>query len=359
MDDSNDIRKLHDVAKAPAAVAWLLQNRPPPTCSDEDVGYDTSGLDCLLIVIRILYSVQLPIYSSTDERLRATEARNPVLRLAWQNYTYEPGESNIRWAMAKKEVLDTFRSYEPDLFVVNEPHSFDTSFERLVGSKLMEETLWCRPEYRLYQHPLINAGPNWLMMYQPDGSRINLDPITIDRVAIRDFPEPTFQEHVDAQFGCLEQGNGPKMLHICNEPSIIRVLYTRDPHGDVFPFSTVKNIRVPVADFDGSTYTEVARRPYYTLVAAVAMRDLQGYNPQDFVRTYSPMAHQLIPMPSNPVLDGGEWTLETGEPEEFMLFYLYMGDVEPHEGYEEFVRSLDHDGIIDRGSMRLWPPRFG
>ncbi|RSL55670.1 hypothetical protein CEP54_009260 [Fusarium duplospermum] len=356
MDPSNDIRRLHDVARAPAAVAWLLQNRPPPTCSDEDIEYDTTGLDCLLIVLRMLYSVQLPIYASNDDRLRAAEARNPALRLAWQNYTYESGASRIHWAMVKKEVLDAFRSHEPDLFDANEPHSLDTSFEKLVGSRLMEETFWCRPEYRLYQHPLVKIGSNWFVRILSNTSPLNLEPITIDRSNIRDFPEPTFQEHVDEHFGSFEH-DGSKMLHICNEPPIIRIRYMREPRGDVFPFSTIKNIRIPVADIDGSTCTEVARRPYYTLIAAVALRDYQGYNPHDLVRTYSPMAHQLIPMPSHPVLDGGDWTLEMGESEEFMLFYLYMGNVEPHEGYGEFIRSLDHSETVDSGSMGLWPPR--
>ncbi|EEU35475.1 uncharacterized protein NECHADRAFT_86218 [Fusarium vanettenii 77-13-4] len=221
MDPKNDICKLHDVAKAPAAVTWLLQNRPPPSSSEEDVGYDTSGLDCLLIVIRMLYSVKLSIYTSTDNRLEAAEARNPALRLAWQHYTYASGASRIQWAMAKKKVLDAFISYEPDMFDASEPHSFDTSSERLAGSKLMEETFWCRPEYRLYQQPLLKDGSGWVMKYLSDTPPLNLEPMEIDIATIRDFPEPTFQEHVDEHFGSFELEGGSTIRHMCNEPAII------------------------------------------------------------------------------------------------------------------------------------------
>ncbi|RSM14831.1 hypothetical protein CDV31_005265 [Fusarium ambrosium] len=321
MDPNNDIRRLHDVAGAPAAVAWLLQNRPPPKCSEDQVGYETSGLDCLLILIRMLYSVQLPIYTSNEHRLLAAEARNPALRLAWQNYTYEPGESQIMWARAKEEVLDVFKAEDPE--------KFDTSFDRLVDSPLMEETLWCRPEYQLYRYPLVKFGPGRRVVHLPDTYRRRTETIIIDRPLMSS--RPTFQQYIDDTFRCREQRDGSKILKMVNEPSILRIPYSRPSYDDpVFPFSTLKDIYLPVADFDGETYTEVARRPHYTLIAAVGLRDDEGPF-SDLVRTYSPMANQLIPMPSNPVLDG-KWTLETGYPDYIMLYYLYMGNVEPHEG---------------------------
>lgn len=141
--------------------------------------------------------------------------------------------------------------------------------------------------------------------------------------------------------------DGTDIMYMCNAPCIIRIMYETASDVESLPFATIKNIRVPIADFDGSNYTVVGERPYYTLVAVISLEDASD-PPHDLVRTYSPMSNELILLPPNSVLDGGKWSLETEKSRRFMLFCVEMGNREPHPWYKEFARLPEPVGDLRR-----------
>ncbi|KAL2670488.1 hypothetical protein Neosp_014276 [[Neocosmospora] mangrovei] len=325
MDPTKDIRNLYDATRAGAIMTSLLQDRAPPDIDAKRAGLPTYGLDCLLIVVRMLYSVMLPIYGRTNDRSEATEARNPLLRLAWQKFSYDE-EACLEVAKAKDEVLQAFKAENPDCF--------EPDFEYLANSALMEETLWYRPEYQLFRPDLRWSGSEWQArsFTKAESAELNVIPVT------NDDAEETFQDQVDELFGKKWIGGTPT-IRMCNEPCIIRVLYQVESDVEPFPFSTIKNISVPVAEIGTSGYTSAARRSCYTLVAVVRLHeDDQGR--YDLVRTYSPLAEQLTPLPSITVLRGGNWSLESkgdsrSRNSRFMLFYTRTDNQEPHPWWEE------------------------
>ena len=123
----NDIRALDDDG-ATAGMVHLLRYQLPLSTSVAEIGFDTSGLDCLLIVIRLLNSFLIPLSS---DNYRDAEVTNPILRLAWQNITRT--ESAVQdWIKMKALVLEAF---EPQGAQDSKP-----TFEGLAFSQLMKDT---------------------------------------------------------------------------------------------------------------------------------------------------------------------------------------------------------------------------
>ncbi|KAI8656143.1 hypothetical protein NCS55_01269000 [Fusarium keratoplasticum] len=325
MDPTRDIRNLYNATRAKVIMTSLLQDRPPPDNVDKEVGFRTYGLDCLVIVVRMLYSVMLPIYATTDDRSEAAEARNPLLRLAWQKFSYEDGAC-LEMARVKSEVLEAFEADDHDLF--------EPEFAYLVRSPLMEETLWCRPEYQLFQPDLRWSGSEWQTRSFTKAESAEMNVIRVTN------GDATFQQQVDEIFGRMKHFDGSEIIRMCNEPCIIRVMYEVVPEDEPFPFSTIKNINVPIPEIETFRYTPAARRSCYTLVAVVRLHEDSGGD-YDRVRTDSPMAEQLILLPSIAVLRGGSWSLESKEKSavSFMLFYARTDNQEPHPWWEEHTRE--------------------
>lgn len=62
MKEINDIRHFYDVRRDAAAVQRILNSRPPPKTSD----INSTGLDCLTTVLRVIYAYTMLKPRSTD-----------------------------------------------------------------------------------------------------------------------------------------------------------------------------------------------------------------------------------------------------------------------------------------------------
>jgi hypothetical protein len=121
---------------------------------------------------------------------------------------------------------------------------------------------------------------------------------------------------------------------MCADPRLIRVDYSTKSGLAALPFSTIKNIKIPIIMPDGSV-----KECWYSLLAVVSLR-------QDTIRTYSFMGEQIIHYPESPVVSKDhkeEWSLEEDIDGRFILFYDRVGyepETEPNFEFREFARTL-------------------
>lgn len=135
-----------------AVMAMLLQSSPPLDVSNRRVGLPAKGLDCLVRVIRIYYSTQVTLSDDAfTSEIRQQEKDNPVLEYAWQDFEqYGRGptdELKNKHAEAKKSILLAMGLTEH-----SPPEAF--TFLSLARSDIMNNTLWSRPQFRLYTRGL-------------------------------------------------------------------------------------------------------------------------------------------------------------------------------------------------------------
>ncbi|KAF4467769.1 hypothetical protein FALBO_5364 [Fusarium albosuccineum] len=335
MDLSNDLRQTYDVSENPALAQFDLQTRSPPVTTLQSVGHTTLGLDCLLIVIRRLYSYLFARYSARSPVNLAAEAENPILQMAWQDFGEESAQD---WPALKRQILERFNP--------TEAFPQEIWFENLCFSPLMLKTFWSRPEHHLYRVRLVKSGSLWSRLEWAEEDLVRQSTMVVDQKKAQNL---TFQEHIDQNFGWKKQDDGTEALYACRRPPIARIKYTKDKGLEPFPFQDIKNIRLPIAGADkDENYIPVASRSLYTLLAAVFLVKT-GQN--DCVRTYEFVGSELVLSPSGPFCAGRSRSLQTQESGKVMLFYAHSKDDSMiHSGYGEFASrpiKTDMDAAIN------------
>ncbi|KAF5963378.1 hypothetical protein FBULB1_13422 [Fusarium bulbicola] len=306
-----DLRDALDVTQNQAQICRKLQSYSIPGAQfdSNNKGLETQGLDCLIMLIRYIYSEMLYVYFD-KEKCKDAEERNPLLALAWMSIN--PDE-NVAWARAKQYILKQLNSHHE-----GEP---ETSFISLVNSPLMKATFWNDEAFILYRACLTRLpDAPWEMAdlgQNPAAAMVDMSTIMIDR---NQKPNRSFQKFMEAPFKVVKKPT-KELLKLCAEPTIIRVHYKTSKDLEPFAFSKLKDIEIPIHyadDIGSSEPLSESQRCLYTLVASVSLQ-------QQRIRTYRFLGEEISTFPFTS--RGKRWSLEEKIDGDFMLFYARAGFV--------------------------------
>ncbi|RBR25293.1 uncharacterized protein FIESC28_01902 [Fusarium coffeatum] len=251
--------------------------------------------------------------SSLVDNYRDAEVTNPILRLAWQNITWT--ESAVQDCVKVKALV--LEAFEPQ-----GARDSKLTFEGLAFSQLMEDTFWSRDEFSVIHEVLMKPkGANgWLSAGTSPQQRVNMGTPVI---RMRRFPPGiSFENTVGKVFEINLLANGDRIARLCGRPYSLRFKYVRDKDR-ICSFKEIKNIWVPIAQFEGHELKATEKKALYTLVAAVFLDTNQ-------IHMYNPMGSQILPDVENPVTHGKRWSVEDKKDGSFLLFYVCVGDL--HSG---------------------------
>ncbi|KAH7198402.1 uncharacterized protein B0J16DRAFT_409922 [Fusarium flagelliforme] len=318
-----DIRLL-DSESARADMMYLLRYQLPPSTSAAEVGYYTRGLDCLLILIRLLNSFLIPLSSDNHED---AEAANPMLRLAWQNIART--ESAVQdWIKVKALVLE-----------MSKPQSVRDSkltFEGLVFTQLVKDTFWSRKEFLLFRGFATKPedGQYWFADKTALANQMDINTIVVDA---NEYEDLSFEKCVARKFD-LHLIGGEWNIALCAKPYVLRVRYTRNKQHPP-SFKEIKNIWVPIGHFEGHELKATEKQALYSLVAAVFLDT-------DQIHVYEPMGEQIVSDLRNPATRGKPWSVEDKEDGSFMLFYVPVSELEyGNLPLDTFPEVTEHRGM--------------
>ncbi|KAM0258057.1 hypothetical protein ACHAPA_011462 [Fusarium lateritium] len=206
------------------------------------------------------------------------ENKNPLLALAWLDIDYEHPSSIAEWSQAKQQVAALFGSSEL---------TTSLSFEMIFESDLMADTLLRKPEFCIWR-AVMAFQPVKNIMPVPAGPKNHLqNPILIDR---NETPDLTFPQCVRKHFS-RQLRHGGVYIDMCAGSCILHVDYKTKQGLTSLPFSSIKNIKIPIIQLD-----ESVKECWYTLFAVVSLQ-------QGSIRTYSFMGEQIIHYLESP----GQW----------------------------------------------------
>ncbi|KAJ3547666.1 hypothetical protein NM208_g1388 [Fusarium decemcellulare] len=138
---TDDIRTHYSITKDAAGVSWILTMRPPTTtCAN--ICPVTAGMDCLLVVLRHIYSLYMTGKDGLAHQdwFKEAESRNAILRFAWRVFG-DLGLKNEDASRDKAKFLDQV-SFSKE------------SFLAICSSDLMNTTFWSQTPFRLFQTKL-------------------------------------------------------------------------------------------------------------------------------------------------------------------------------------------------------------
>lgn len=242
------------------------------------------------------------------------------MALAWLDVNYEHPESIPEWSQARQEVAALFGLSES---------AESVSFETILESDLMADTLWKEPEFVLWRAMLMGSpGQNEIVL---PVENTKIPRIIVDRNKSPNLP---FQKYVRKQFE-RKKKSGLEYVKISAEPHFIRVDYSTKSGLAPLPFSTIKDFKIPIYQLDGIEMEDV--ECWYTLFAVVSLQ-------QDSIRNYSFEGEQILHYPSSPGVStahNSAWSIEDDIQGRFVLFYVWAGhegDKRPRFGVGEFAR---------------------
>ncbi|KAF7550744.1 hypothetical protein G7Z17_g5525 [Cylindrodendrum hubeiense] len=337
MDTSNDLRSVNESDPHGWMTRDQLCTEPPHAFKTADIGAETSGLDCLVQVIRHTNSFLLEHYRLDDE------GENPILPYAWQDFNIrrkanprlldpDHTDGSLAWELSqaldtKKRLLEDLKSKVPG----------GLSFQILASSSLMNETLWSSTTWDLVQAKInmetaqlvvestrLQRGESGLLRYHCD-QHSNVD--------IQTFIYDVFQR-------------SRSEVLISRRPEFMRVEYLSNPH-EPHHIDALRNFQVPLCSFeeDDVPYEE----QWYSLVAVVRMREFD--TGRDFVRTYSEGGYpvQMVQSPITFISD--KWRINDKGGHSYMLFFVRAAmpvPLSPPEtlGPAAIKKSHDPDGAI-------------
>ncbi|KAJ3461203.1 hypothetical protein MRS44_009756 [Fusarium solani] len=305
MDSDDDIRKRFPISSySDERAAIALETRPPLRLT----GGGNSGLDCLIIVLRRIYSHSMlgPNGLATKEWFSPAESENPILAHAW--HMFGKGKEEKERALEAKVVL--IRSLQ-DMGMIGME-----SFCELDRSTLMARTFW---------------GQDEMVLFSPrfDVRTLELLPCTKQEKGEKSLVKvyhqigvQTLQGRFEELFGDYTEGD-QCIMSLPARPEIIRVEYrpAEDPN-DRPPFHSFRLVDFPAWTFHDTNddpYFAMAGRVPYTLIAVVRHRDEP--TGKDSVRTYSANGANIVPEYEPREYTPGKWSLEDAEPHTYTLFY--------------------------------------
>ncbi|KAJ4307779.1 hypothetical protein N0V84_012501 [Fusarium piperis] len=308
--EPEDIRRNYDLVKQVRSVSWVLNMRPPPSLDGLPA---TEGLDCLIMVLRRIYSLVLISGDCLADlnRFRKSEADNPILAFSWLTLGEPEGaEACARAVEVKRALIEAI------------PGSTG-SFANLWKSAQMNQTLWQKKLFHLYGSKYVLPSRPTDLVTQTEWDREEIADASIIQLNRTQEPYRTLQQAVDDCFGLGDY----RTLYTPYHPRIIRVLYT--PGMDHrLPFQALREFFLPrgeVSTVNGRVMYKTVSRVRYALIAVVRMRS----SPQepDSVRTYAICGANIM-AECEPSYTPGSWLIEEPCPHNFALFFC-LAESEP------------------------------
>ncbi|KAF5543370.1 hypothetical protein FNAPI_9692 [Fusarium napiforme] len=264
------------------------------------------GLDCLVVVLRRIYSHVMLSRGVSLDWIEASEAKNPVLRHAWHMFGDGQGEvqeaANDRQEV-QKALLDLGFSQVP-------------SFEDLCNSSLMNETFWSQDVFRLTDVLYYTAT-----LKEADGSADEIARASLLELNQVENPGLSLQEIVDRSFGYITWKE-QEVLSRPNRAWIVRVLY--QPGNDDtarLDINGLRTLHLPIWEQNmnemDSCFHEVGKAEYSIL--AVVRLKTDGH-PEEYVRTYKGHGANILPSREPESYVNHKWSIKDA-PGKYMLFY--------------------------------------
>lgn len=123
---------------------------PPDTNTDNHFGLFTNGLDCLVFMLRTIFSRDTRYGRNQSPEEQSDEQKNSILRFCWSSFDLVKNQQGVVdqtqhhiLAAEKKYLLREFLSQR------STPQDSLTAL-KLMDSDIMNETLWSQPSFRLY-----------------------------------------------------------------------------------------------------------------------------------------------------------------------------------------------------------------
>lgn len=358
MAPDNDIRNAYSTVKDAAFVRHFLCTQLPLPTSEKDARFETSGFDCLVTIIRLIYANFATGIQGVQnmKSLWPQEDKNPILRYAWQSLERtgeESDETKEAWGRDKLATVTKLLGGET-------LSPGQTCFESLCAGRRMNETLWSHECFWFFKDIVrINADDcvsvPWDRTDLAIASQLEFDGNQI----------PTLQEAVEMRLGPRKTDRGEE-IYMAEPPCFVRIRYTPSTL-EPLPFSRLQCLEIPVGMVEQGTrlrYRDNVRRYNYCVMAVVRMRKNPGE--RDHVRTYwGNAARKHIRLARACPED--DWSVQDGD-HTYMLFYRYWpqpviwdaAEVEPEEDDVHVRETLDLvERELDRFKESTVPSSMG
>ncbi|EKJ75742.1 hypothetical protein FPSE_03922 [Fusarium pseudograminearum CS3096] len=304
--ESSDIRDRYDFDGKDMHIATARLDTYPPLWKGSKT---SSGIDCLIVVIRRIYSCYVidTDFKDAVHWVAMAEKQNPILRHAWHVFGNSP-DNVARTTEDRKSLEKVLNS----LGITPQ-----ASFKDICGSSMMNKTFWSHDWFRLSHPPFDTAT----------GKPIDLSPDEIAKLSTLELdlcksPDDRLQEVVDKAFGIRTLG-GVEVGLIPSAPWVVRVLY-RVPKMDRIPtIQHLKTMEVPIwtkcLDRSDLCFRESGRNLYYLMAVVRMRRDGRS----DLVRTYNPTGSNVLFNYTSKYIMSDQWSVVEGD-RTYMLFYASM-----------------------------------
>lgn len=304
-----------------------------PHCAT-DQGSQLSGIACLTVVIRIILA-HLSASEWNWDDLRAQELQNPFLKFAW--LSFDPDNDGAQQVEVQNLAQAVWERALDDLVKAN--RSDELSFESLVNSARMSQTVWAWPDVQLYRE--------FVWKRQGDTAWTAYDPVTAPPCvtgwlsglwpspAPRDIestllPTTDLTEEMNDKFYALSTPSGSLDLLLSpNLPPILHATFViGDPgsSGETVSLDQIRHFHLEregvIETPDGPRYGNTDEWFRYNLLAIVKYR--QGEE-SDLIRVFDVAGHGLFPFQNKENLRGyatNDLKIETF-PVGTRLFLLY------------------------------------
>lgn len=284
--------------------------------------FPTNGLDVAVLLVKHVISLGFHKFSRVDEAMKQKladfEAGNPILRYAWF-WVPVPHDGDGDDDRKRVEVVqDMFM--EAVAGVDWGPGQRTFSFEDLIESKLMLQTLWCRGIFLLYFGKAcfrkIGSDRPWRLTQLYNEHEHNLP---LARKSLVEWDgKVSLDEEVASRFGTARrEETGMETLVVANDPLFIRVRYAPADESCVWGFDDLRCLvlRSPVLDTEGHSIVDFSKvSEGYILVAVVRLRARPDED--DLIRLWDASQARIT-------LEGSsEMDWRVGEPGySYMLYY--------------------------------------
>ncbi|EKJ69122.1 hypothetical protein FPSE_10703 [Fusarium pseudograminearum CS3096] len=322
-----DIRTMYDTKGYELSVACHILECRYPTVTKDNA---RSALDCLIVVLRCIYSNFMFEHGGACHWIGAAEKKNHILRHAWS--PFGPERSDVR---------EDARDREQVLKLIS---GCDSSFESLCNSELMNEAFWSQNEFLLFEGLLgatdakyVEASPTQFA----NQCLLKLDLLT--------DPTSTMEGVIKESFG---------RIPFCHQwvwsrpsrPWIIRVMYTPNViMSRRLGINDLRTLRIPIwkqrESAETACWDEIGKSEYF-LMAVVRLRD--DRHTQDYVRTYNEFGANIVAENPSDTFVNNSWSLND-DGGKYMLFYGLdvCPGLDDRTRFPEVARPLFPDEDVD------------
>ncbi|KAM0545564.1 hypothetical protein ACHAPJ_011264 [Fusarium lateritium] len=301
---SSDIRENYDPEGADGEIVAAILDTRPPLWSGRN---QSSGLDCLIVVLRRIYSHTMLDPGTSDYLdLAGASEKNPILNHAWHMF----GQSREEVQEATKSRMEVSKALE------KMSYSSQGSFEEICNSSLMNDTFWSHVVFRLSEPIFCPRTGDDIHETLDDVACQSL--LNLDQVA---HPDMNLQDVVNNAFGRVHRG-GKEAFSRPSRPWVIRLRYqpSSEPQSRL-DINGLRSLQLPVWGVEKNqptlSFEEVGKTDYF-LLAVVRLRSRESSS--DFVRTYQSHGANTVAEYEPSTFVYNDWSVKDS-PGRYMLFY--------------------------------------